>query len=396
MFLNKKSIIFIVLLLLSFNIFCKDENPKILSFNNIFLDGAVQRYIAIQELQDYTMPKPGWVASLGYDFFLSYSHSIQFMISSGHNVISGSNPLVRMLDIYPLSMGLGYAFSPNHRNWQWFSVGVSGGGGVYFSEISHYETVLNLVNQNMTTTNGSSYMFYGRLNLGVNFFDNKLKLCINAGIDCIKEIDGIIPIPVVEVGFRIYPVAAFRNVVRKPKLQNSNVDNGSKSCVISCKNAEIFNDTLDNIYTEINSLRRDIKGMQTEKITETEVLKAYKKGELINIYFNANSDELTKDSIKDLIEIGKYLEQYPEHVILVQGHSAPFETEKLQYQMGLNRANIVRNYLIENFNIANKRVKSESLGATQSGAKVPGKTNEEYKKYRMVQLKNYQGGNNNE
>lgn len=70
MFLNKKSIIFIVLLLLSFNIFCNDENPKILSFNNIFLDGAVQRYIAVQELQDYTMPKPGWIASLGYDFFL--------------------------------------------------------------------------------------------------------------------------------------------------------------------------------------------------------------------------------------------------------------------------------------------------------------------------------------
>ena len=396
MFLNKRNTTFIVLLLLSFKIFCNDENPKILSFNNIFLDGAVQRYIAVQELQDYTMPKPGWIASLGYDFFLSYSHSIQFMISSGHNVISGANPLVRMLDIYPLSMGLGYSFSPNHRNWQWLSIGLSGGGGIYFSEISHYETVLNLVNQNLTTTNGLSYMFYGRLNLGVNFFDNKLKLCINAGIDCIKEIDGIISIPVVEVGFRIYPVAAFRNVVRKPKLQNSNVDNGSKSCVISCKNAEMFNDTLDNIYTEINSLRRDIKGMQTEKVTETEVLKAYKKGELINIYFNANSDELTKDSIKALSEIGKYLEQYPEQEILVQGHSAPFETEKLQYQMGLNRANIVRNFLIENFNIANKRVKFESLGASKSGTKEIGKTNEDYKKYRMVQLKNYQGGNNNE
>ena len=136
--------------------------------------------------------------------------------------------------------------------------------------------------------------------------------------------------------------------------------------------------------------------MQTEKVTETEVLKAYKKGELINIYFNANSDELTKDSIKALSEIGKYLEQYPEQEILVQGHSAPFETEKLQYQMGLNRANIVRNFLIENFNIANKRVKFESLGASKSGTKEIGKTNEDYKKYRMVQLKNYQGGNNNE
>lgn len=356
MFLIKK-IIILIIFLLSFNVVysesvqetynssnvsksqnLNDENPKILSFNNIFLDGAVQRYIAVQELQDYTMPKPGWIASLGYDFFLSYSHSIQFMISSGHNVISGTNPLVRMLDIYPLSMGLGYSFSPNHRNWQWLSIGLSGGGGIYFSEISHYETVLNLVNQNLTTTNGLSSMFYGRLNFGVNFFDNKLKLCINAGIDCIKEIDGIISIPVVEVGFRIYPVAAIKS---------------SRS------------------YNEIH----------------TEIVKAYDKGELINIYFNANSDKLSKESIQALIEVGKYLKFDSEQEILIQGHSAPFETEKLQYQMGLNRANIVKNFLVENFNIESNRIKSESLGASQAGTIVSGKTNEDYKKYRMVQLK---------
>mgnify|MGYP003307018781 CR=1 FL=1 len=37
MFLNKRNTTFIVLLLLSFKIFCNDKNPKILSFNNIFV-----------------------------------------------------------------------------------------------------------------------------------------------------------------------------------------------------------------------------------------------------------------------------------------------------------------------------------------------------------------------
>ena len=72
---------------------------------------------------------------------------------------------------------------------------------------------------------------------------------------------------------------------------------------------------------------------------------------------------------------------------MIQGHSAPFETKELQYNMGLNRANIVRNYLIENYNIANRRVKVESLGATKSGKIIPGKDNSEYQQYRMAQIK---------
>ena len=75
MFLNKRNTTFIVLLLLSFKIFCNDENPKILSFNNIFLDGAVQRYIAVQELQDYTMIVPD-------GFYPNYLNSIYDFIWS--------------------------------------------------------------------------------------------------------------------------------------------------------------------------------------------------------------------------------------------------------------------------------------------------------------------------
>ena len=52
------------------------------------------------------------------------------------------------------------------------------------------------------------------------------------------------------------------------------------------------------------------------------------------------SDELSKESILILDEIGNYLEDFPEEYILVQGHSAPFETEKLHSILGYKRRGI--------------------------------------------------------
>ena len=413
MFFKRKCVALLIVSFFSLSMFCSedvlDENLqktseqevaasseyvyKPISFDNIFFEGTFQRYIAVLGLEDYTMPKPGWNLGLGFDFFRGYSHSFQILFNTGYNVVSGSNPLIRMLDILPITGGLSYSFSPKHRCWQWLSLGVTFGGGVYYSEISHYQTVLDLINQKLTTSNGSSYMFYGRLNFGINFLENILKLRINAGIDCISEIDGIIPIPVVEVGLRLYPVPAFKYIVRKPKPEIVYVDVPVEVEKIvevekpSIQDDILYQEDLEKIYTEINSLRSEIISLKENEFADSETIQEYKKGNLINIYFMVNSDELSKESALALIEIGKYLEEYSDEKVLIQGHSAPFETEKLQYQMGLNRANIVRNYLIENFNIANKRVKVESLGASQAGKIVPGKTNEDYKEHRMAQIK---------
>ena len=395
MFLKKKVfVLFIISIFFICNLSCEDSSEvlyKPISFDNIFLEGSIQRYLAVYGLEDYTQPKPGWNITLGFDFFRGFSHSTQLMISTGHNVVAGSNPLVRMLDILPLTGAISYSFSPKHRNLQWLALGCTIGGGIYFSEISHYQTVLDLVNQNLVTTTGNSYILNARLNFGINFLNNILKLKINAGIDCIWEVDGIVPLTVVDVGLRLYPVASFRNIVRKPKpeLKVWYIDvpvEVEKIVEVEKESTNLNNEKLDNIYSEVVALRSELNELK-EKYSDSETIQSYKKGELLNIYFEVKSDELSKESILILDEIGNYLEDFPEEYILIQGHSAPFETKELQYNMGLNRANIVRNYLIENYNIANRRVKVESLGATKSGKIIPGKDNSEYQQYRMAQIK---------
>lgn len=361
----------------------KETENKIFSLNNLFIEGNIQRYIAIAGLEDYTMPKPGWNTSIGYDFFRGYSHSGQLAISIGHNVVAGSNPLVRMLDIWPLTFGLGYSYSPNHRNWQWLSLGINFGGGLYFSEISHYATVLDLAKQELTTSNGYASIIYGRVNFGVNFLDNVLKLRINAGLDCVWEIEGILPLPVLEIGLRFYPVPAFKNIVRKPKpevkLWHIEVPVEVEKIIEVEKIVEVEK------IIEVDKVV-EIEKNEESKIEDTVTIESYKIGDLLNLYFEVGSDKLTQTALNTLNEIGKYLEICPEETILIQGHSAPFETERLQYLMGLNRANIARDYLLENFNIANRRIKVESLGATKSGKRIRGKTNSEYNEYRKAEL----------
>ncbi len=131
MFLKRKYIVVFLLFFFSFNLFSLDNDvsevfvensvqetvvsdddskeikENFFTVNNIFIESCIQRYIAIYGLEDYAMPKPGWSASVGYDFFRGHSHSGIFSINTGHNVVAGSNPLVRMLDIWPLTAGLG-------------------------------------------------------------------------------------------------------------------------------------------------------------------------------------------------------------------------------------------------------------------------------------------------
>ena len=173
--LGRKKVFFILCFFLFFSLFAEDSEEfahKPISLDNIFVESSLQRYIAVYGLEDYTSPKPGWDASLGFDFFRGYSHSFQVMFSTGHNVVSGTNPLVRMLDVFPFTGGISYSFSPTKRNWQWLHLGVTFGGGLYFSEISHYQTLIDLAEQELSTTKGFSSILYGRFNFGVNFLNN--------------------------------------------------------------------------------------------------------------------------------------------------------------------------------------------------------------------------------
>jgi len=98
---------FFSILLINFFLFCFG-----FGFNGFFIEGAFQRYIAVSGLEEYTIPKPGWRGCLGYDFFHNKPHSFQISLKTGHSVVAGSNPIVRTLDITPISLGIAYSFTP--------------------------------------------------------------------------------------------------------------------------------------------------------------------------------------------------------------------------------------------------------------------------------------------
>ena len=54
--------------------------------------------------------------------------------------------------------------------------------------------------------------------------------------------------------------------------------------------------------------------------------------------------------------------------------------------MGLYRANAVKEYLTENYNIALRRISINSVGSQRSGGFVPGLANEAYSQYRTVRI----------
>lgn len=95
----------------SFSLFANEHSL----LDGIFVEGSFQRYITVAGLEDYTIPKPGWRATCGYEFFRDRPHRLQLGIKSGHSVIAGSNPLVRTLDIIPLAVSASYSYTPPPR-----------------------------------------------------------------------------------------------------------------------------------------------------------------------------------------------------------------------------------------------------------------------------------------
>lgn len=300
-------------------------------------------------MEDYTVPKPGWSATIGWTFpFLKY-HEVSAFFQSGHRVVSGENPLVRALDIVPFQWGAEYAYSPI----RFFLFGVDTGGGFFYSSISHYETAVKLLSDELTTTTGISPFFAASLHAGIQLFDGSVHFKVLAGIECIAEADGLIPVPTISFQARVYPVRTFRYIRKASKVVE--------------------------------------KVVEKERIVEVPVFRAlppfpFDEYNIAVIYFDTKEDSIRESVIGVLDSVGAYLEAVPELTIIIEGNSAPFDTEDGQYIMGIRRAKVVREYLLEHFNIASRRIRVTSVGSSRSGVIIEGAENEAYTEFRCARI----------
>jgi peptidoglycan-associated lipoprotein len=87
----------------------------------------------------------------------------------------------------------------------------------------------------------------------------------------------------------------------------------------------------------------------------------FKSGARDMVYFSSDSSDLTPEAEQTLVQQARWLQQYPQHQIMVEGHADERGTREYNLALGARRAQTVRNYLAKQ-GIAHARMRTISYG----------------------------------
>lgn len=79
------------------------------------------------------------------------------------------------------------------------------------------------------------------------------------------------------------------------------------------------------------------------------------------VYFSTDSTELSVESQQTLTNQARWLKQYSEHPIMIEGHADERGTREYNIALGAKRAQVVRNFLIQQ-GINPARIRTASFG----------------------------------
>jgi hypothetical protein len=153
-------------------------------------------------------PYPGFRLGAGYGW-----SRFRLSLESGYTYIAGTNPLVLDIHLVPLVLRAGYTFRLGK-----FSVLPSIGAGLIFSSVTHYETAIAMLLDKLSRSSGGGVLVNAGLRLGWALTPG-VGLYAGAGIDCVVERDGLLPLPVVEMGISLKPfLLGKRRPARTPEV----------------------------------------------------------------------------------------------------------------------------------------------------------------------------------
>ena len=362
-FLRKSYLLIIFIFLFPLNLY--GNKQKYTDFfsdwsSGIFADLGVHSYIPIG-IHEYAFPKAGFRAGAGYHFFNDYNHSVLFAVNSGWTFISGTNPLVRTLDLVPLGFFAEYNFSPVH----FFSINAGAGCGMFFSSVSRYKTAVDLIQNDLAYENNELFFIHANLGTSFKFLKNSFSVCLDLGVDILPENDGPIPLPYVSLSTKFYP---FR-IAKYPKKQKAEkVEKVEKIIEYTAEKIILYPD-------EINSITK--------------------------IYFSENSTELW-DSYKPVLNyLALYLKGLAEKnnnvknnqnaekkfSVVLTGYSAPYGLEYDQDEIAEKRARVIMEYLADKTKLEDDsflvRIKTADFDVEGLPVTV---TNARLQKYRVVEI----------
>jgi peptidoglycan-associated lipoprotein len=79
------------------------------------------------------------------------------------------------------------------------------------------------------------------------------------------------------------------------------------------------------------------------------------------VYFSTDSTDLSVESQQTLMNQARWLKQYSEHPIMIEGHADERGTREYNIALGAKRAQTVRNFLIQQ-GISPARIRTASFG----------------------------------
>jgi hypothetical protein len=164
----------------------------------LFLDAALHSYFAPPEFSEFLKPELGFRASLGFD--LQY---FRVSVESGYTRITGTNPLVRGLREVPLIFKAGF----NLPLFLGLGLRLELGLGVLFSEVTHYRTVIAMLQDEERTSKNRGPVSGWYLDLYYRFPGDFVSLYAGGGVDLVPEISGPIALPLLRAGLSFKPVA---------------------------------------------------------------------------------------------------------------------------------------------------------------------------------------------
>jgi len=287
----------IILLALAIPSYAQEPSPW---YEGFYLEGSALYYFTPDALKELIRHELSYRGALGYEL-----KNFRFTVESGFSRVVGTNPLVMEITFVPVVFKLGYALPIIFG----FGVQADLGLGAAFSHTTRYETAIDMVMGNMREDNESSLFTQARLYLTWSPW-KFLKFYAGGGGDIIFETKGPIPLPLVEAGISLKPLALAGAIARRP-----------------------------------------------QKTAATK---------MIAVYFERNSVTIIEDDLPILDSTGRRLKDNAALNVTLVAYYAPEMTAEWQVQrstgepaLSAARAEWCAQYLTENFGIALERIKIE-------------------------------------
>jgi outer membrane protein OmpA-like peptidoglycan-associated protein len=279
---------------------------------------------------------PGFRAALGYEY-----RNFHLAVESGYTHIKGTNPLVLDIKMIPLALKFGYEYPI------FFGFGVQADllAGYFFSRTVHYLTFLDTLTGKLREDEERNTFAGARLYATWSAKGKLLKIYAGGGGDIVFENDGPIPMPLVEIGLRFYPLKLLPR--KKPREQIV----FEEQAVI--EEPEVYLDEFEFEEAEEEFYEEEAEPEPPEPVRL-----------LWLALYPSNKTAPDAEGLAVMDQAAAVMaEAEGEYTIVLKGYAAPFVSVSGQTEVSRRRVVFCKEYLMEKHGIPEDRITVEWHGS---------------------------------